>query len=126
MGDCSDAKGELASPGAMAPCQREGEKSATLKDSKIARLTSAENRVLVHLSQAKTNKEIAATLGISPATVKRHMEKIMTKLNLRNRVEAAIYGLLSQGCPLQSRPSCVLRAVRDGGAVSDDESFDTA
>jgi DNA-binding CsgD family transcriptional regulator len=90
-----------------------------------ARLTAAETRVLVHLSQAKTNKEIAATLGISPATVKRHLEKILNKLRLRNRVEAAIYGLLSKGCPLQSRSNCVLRPVRDGGALTERESIET-
>ena len=76
---------------------------------KTARLTAAENRVLTHVSRAKTNKEIASALGISPATVKRHMEKILTKLQLRNRVEAAIYGVMINGCPLQLCPSCAVR-----------------
>ena len=80
-----------------------------------ARLTAAEVRVLTQVTLAKTNKEIAATLGISPATVKRHLEKILTKLKLRNRVEAAIYGVLSNGCPLQSRPRCGLREARNNG-----------
>jgi DNA-binding NarL/FixJ family response regulator len=82
---------------------------------KIGRLTAAESRVLSHVSRAKTNKEIAAALGISPATVKRHLEKILTKLQMRNRVEAAIYGLLVKGCPLQGRSRCVIREARDGG-----------
>jgi DNA-binding NarL/FixJ family response regulator len=81
---------------------------------KTARLTAAENRVLTHVSRAKTNKEIASALGISPATVKRHVEKILTKLQLRNRVEAAIYGVMINGCPLQSRPSCVMRNAQAG------------
>ncbi len=83
----------------------------------VARLTAAENRVLAHVSLAKTNKEIASTLGISPATVKRHLEKILTKLKLRNRVEAAVYGVLLNGCPLESRSSCGLRAARDNRAA---------
>ena len=90
---------------------------------KIGRLTAAESRVLSHVSRAKTNKEIAAALGISPATVKRHLEKILTKLQLRNRVEAAIYGLLVNGCPLQARSRCVIReAWVDGDRFSPSEA----
>ncbi len=55
-------------------------------------LTDAENRVLTLVISAKTNKEIAQCLGISPATVKRHIENLLRKLKLRNRVEAAVYG----------------------------------
>jgi DNA-binding CsgD family transcriptional regulator len=78
-------------------------------------LTAAERRVITQVTLAKTNKEIAVTLGISPATVKRHLEKILTKLKLRNRVEAAIYGVLINGCPLQSRSRCGLRRARNNG-----------
>jgi DNA-binding NarL/FixJ family response regulator len=62
-------------------------------------LTAAETRVLNLVSRAKTNKEIAADLGISPATVKRHLENVLRKLRLKNRVEAAIYALMMAGCP---------------------------
>ncbi|MBM4297603.1 MAG: helix-turn-helix transcriptional regulator [Deltaproteobacteria bacterium] len=91
----------------------------------VARLTAAENRVLAHVSLAKTNKEIASTLGISPATVKRHLEKILTKLKLRNRVEAAVYGVLLNGCPLESRSSCGLRAARDSRAAAEHEPVES-
>ena len=68
------------------------------------RLTAAEKRVLALVSGAKTNKEIALALGISPATVKRHLENVLKKLELKNRVEAAIYGLIANGCPSSSSP----------------------
>jgi DNA-binding CsgD family transcriptional regulator len=71
-------------------------------------LTAAERRVLKLVSQAKTNKEIAADLGISPATVKRHLENVLRKLHLRNRVEAAIYALLITGCPRGLDRQCPL------------------
>jgi len=74
----------------------------------VTRLTAAETRVIALVSRAKTNKEIAAVLGISPATVKRHLENILRKLQLKNRVEAAIYALTSIGCPRGPAPGCPL------------------
>jgi DNA-binding NarL/FixJ family response regulator len=56
-------------------------------------LTSQEKRVLNLLTEALSNKEIAVELGISPCTVKRHLENILRKLNLKNRVDAAIYAV---------------------------------
>ena len=108
-----------------AGCQAEPASRTPRTASKSARLTAAENRVLTHVSRAKTNKEIASALGISPATVKHHLEKILTKLQLRNRVEAAIYGVMINGCPLQSRPGCVMRHAQAGVELfADREPFD--
>jgi DNA-binding NarL/FixJ family response regulator len=77
-----------------------------------AKLTAAEKRVLALVSAAKTNKEIALALCISPATVKRHLENVLRKLALRNRVEAAIYGLIANGCPSGSSSACPLKLWR--------------
>jgi DNA-binding NarL/FixJ family response regulator len=73
------------------------------------RITTAEERVLRLVSQGKTNKEIALLLGISPATVKRHLEKSLSKLGLRNRVELAVYRLTANSCPHHSISGCALR-----------------
>ena len=78
----------------------------------VTHLTAAEKRVIALVSRAKTNKEIAAVLGISPATVKRHLENILRKLQLKNRVEAAIYALRSIGCPHGADPGCPLEMSR--------------
>ena len=56
-------------------------------------LTVKEKTVLDLVAEAKTNKEIACDLKISPATVKRHLENILRKLQLRNRVDAAVYAV---------------------------------
>ena len=72
-------------------------------------VSTAEQRVLSLVSRAWTNKEIAAALGISPATVKRHIEKILNKLGLRNRVEIALFGFTLNGCPHQTSAGCALR-----------------
>lgn len=82
------------------------------------RITAAEERVLQWVARGKTNKEIAAILGISPATVKRHVEQILTKLARRNRVELAIYGVTNQSCPHQTSAGCALRELERESAVS--------
>lgn len=74
------------------------------------KLTPAEKRVLALVSLAKTNKEIAVVLGISLSTVKRHLENLLRKLQLKNRVEAAIYGLAVKGCPRASTRNCLLKS----------------
>ena len=75
-------------------------------------LTRAEERVLKLVSQSKTNREIAASLRISPATVKRHLENILRKLGVRNRLEAAIYSLSMAGCCAANKSDCPLVSWR--------------
>jgi DNA-binding NarL/FixJ family response regulator len=83
--------------------------------SKPPKLTGAEQRVIALVARAMTNKEIASCLGISPATVKRHLEKIHQKLGLRNRVEAAIYALMLNGCPHKSSSGCAIYKLQAAG-----------
>ena len=79
-----------------------------------ASLTAAEGRILTLVSQSMTNREIASRLMISPATVKRHLENILRKLQVRNRVEAAIYSLSMACCPTRGSTECPLAAWRKG------------
>jgi DNA-binding NarL/FixJ family response regulator len=65
--------------------------TANLRDRQC--LTGQEEKVLKLVAEAKTNKEIAVALCISPATVKRHLENILRKLNLKNRVSAAVFAV---------------------------------
>ena len=90
----------------------ETEDNAIALKNLTGKLTRAEKRVLALVSAAKTNKEIALALCISPATVKRHLENVLRKLALRNRVEAAIYGLAANGCPSGSSSACPLALWR--------------
>jgi DNA-binding CsgD family transcriptional regulator len=87
----------------------ETEESRITLENLTSKLTAAEKKVLALVSSAKTNKEIAFALGISPATVKRHLENVLRKLALKNRVEAAIYGLIANGCPHRSNSACPLK-----------------
>ena len=56
-------------------------------------LTPQEKKVLKLVANGETNKEIAAALCISPATAKRHLENILKKLQLKNRVTAAVFAV---------------------------------
>ena len=58
-------------------------------------LSERELDVLRLLSQGLENAAIAHALSVSPATVKRHVSNILAKLGLRNRVEAAVYAVLT-------------------------------
>ncbi len=53
-------------------------------------LTKREEQILDGVAEGKTNKEIARVLNISEKTVKHYMTNIMHKLQVRNRVEAAL------------------------------------
>jgi DNA-binding NarL/FixJ family response regulator len=54
-------------------------------------LTDREEEVLVTVAQGHTNAEIGDELHISLSTVKAHLASLMTKLEVRNRVELAIW-----------------------------------
>jgi two-component system nitrate/nitrite response regulator NarL len=56
-----------------------------------AGLTEQESRILDLLVDGKSNKLIARDLGIAEGTVKVHVKHLLKKLNLRSRVEAAVW-----------------------------------
>jgi two-component system, NarL family, response regulator LiaR len=59
-------------------------------DSVLAGLTARELAVLRLLGRGDDNFEIAADLGISPRTAKAHVSSILAKLEVSNRVQAAV------------------------------------
>ena len=56
----------------------------------LERLTDREREVAVAIGQGKSNAEIAGELYMSVATVKAHVSKLLTKLELNNRVQIAL------------------------------------
>ena len=65
----------------------ERETSKTLFITENTELSSREKEITLLIAEGKSDKEIAMTLNISPATVATHNKKIFKKLNVHSRVE---------------------------------------
>ncbi len=64
--------------------------------SRLARLTAREREVLRHVARGLTNKAIARELGLSPGTVKVHVERLLSKLGVTDRTQAAVMATASE------------------------------
>lgn len=63
----------------------------TPADERLARLSERERQVLELVADGRSNQEIAAVLFISEKTVKNHLTRVMAKLGVARRSEAAAY-----------------------------------
>jgi transcriptional regulator EpsA len=86
-----------ARPSSMAPSP-----AAAARPAKSApQVTDRELQILQWVREGMSNHEIAAVLGISPLTVKNHIQKILRKLEASNRAQALgkvmALGLLGDG-----------------------------
>ena len=70
-------------------------------------LTAREMEVLELVVARLSNAEIAERLVVSEHTVKHHMKSILSKLHLRNRHQAAAYGVARGWLPRPKRPSAI-------------------
>lgn len=92
----------LPHPGATRDrlARREQRTAAVTSGDEEPHLTDRELEVLRALAEGLGNKQIGARLGISPSTVKYHLQAIFAKLGVRTRSEAVSYGLRRGVVPL--------------------------
>ena len=77
-----------------------GIRAARTGPKNVGRLTSREQEVLALLGEGLSNPEIAGRLFLSRKTVEHHVARILSKLGLRGRAEAA--ALAARGTPRES------------------------
>ncbi len=66
------------------------DKETRTAGSAIKSLTKREEQVLRLVTAGRSNKEIAIELDLQEKTIKHHMTSVLSKLKVRNRVEAAV------------------------------------
>ncbi|GAB3463897.1 response regulator transcription factor [Streptomonospora sediminis] len=79
------APGNGAAPGAGA-----GPGRVDIPAAAFAELTPREREVLACVGEGLSNRQLARRLGITETTAKTHVSRILAKLDLRSRVQAAI------------------------------------
>jgi DNA-binding NarL/FixJ family response regulator len=81
--------GDAVCPPAIASLLFERAAARELFDAPGSLLTPREREIATLVARGMTNKEIAATLVIGPATVKNHVHNVLRKLRVQRRTEAA-------------------------------------
>lgn len=64
--------------------------AVTTDDARLEALSAREHEVLLLLARGLSNREIAAAMDLSEATIKTHVAAVLAKLGVRDRVRAVI------------------------------------
>lgn len=97
--DRAPDSGSLASQGSQGSHGSHGSHGSTVSASPaespavpaaISELTEREHEVLIELAKGRSNSEIGEALFVAEATVKTHVGRILTKLGVRDRVQAVV------------------------------------
>lgn len=61
------------------------------EDERLSRLSGQEKKILGHIAEGKTNRQIATEMFLAEKTVKNYVSNLLSKLDMSRRSEAAAY-----------------------------------
>jgi DNA-binding NarL/FixJ family response regulator len=87
----ADGTQVVAAGATLAVFERFRQRAATAPGAEYDRLTTREREIMLRAAHGLSNAEIAGAEFLSEATVKTHTSRILTKLELRDRVQLVVY-----------------------------------
>ncbi len=75
----------------------------TQADPRLERLSPQEQRVLDHVAQGLTNREIGVALLLAEKTVKNYVTAVLGKLGMASRTQAAVFAATHPSAPIPPR-----------------------
>jgi two-component system, NarL family, response regulator DevR len=76
-----------------------------VEDERLSRLSPQERRILEHIAEGKTNRQIASELFLAEKTVKNYVSNLLVKLGMSRRTEAAVFAVRVEQHDRPSFPS---------------------
>ena len=73
------------------PAVKDRSQNCPAQRPRLARLSDQERRILHHLAEGKTNRQIATEFSLSEKTIKNYVSKLLRKMAMSSRTEAAVY-----------------------------------
>jgi DNA-binding NarL/FixJ family response regulator len=85
------ARGESLLDAALTARIREQVRNQSKEDERLARLTAQERRILGHIAEGLTNRQIATEMHLAEKTVKNYVSNLLAKLGMERRTQAAVF-----------------------------------
>ncbi|MYY13984.1 response regulator [Streptomyces sp. SID4919] len=85
-------------------------------------LTSRERDILALIGEGLTNREIGLRVFLAEKTVKNHISRVLAKLGVERRVQAAVIATQVSGAA-EGRPAAAARAGSDGSGRADPDRY---
>ena len=98
------AAGEQLIDSATVDRVRRGWTSKVGADPRLRLLSPQERRILDHVAQGLTNRQIGEAMSLAEKTVKNYITAVLGKLGMERRTQAAVFAVTHQGRPVRRPP----------------------
>jgi DNA-binding NarL/FixJ family response regulator len=83
---------------------RRGRRSAPGADPRLKLLSPQERRILDHVAEGLTNRQIGEVMSLAEKTVKNYITAVLGKLGMERRTQAAVFAVTHQSQPGHPSP----------------------